>query len=65
MRSGRRTKPPEPVAELRARALASLARLPERYRRIDRHTEYRVRYSKQLEKMLEKVRRRIRDTALK
>jgi nicotinate phosphoribosyltransferase len=65
MRSGRRTKPPEPVAELRARALASVARLPERYRRIDRHAEYRVRYSKQLEKMLEKVRRRIRDTALK
>src|SRR5215470_16134097 len=65
MRSGRRTKPPEPVAELRARALASVARLPERYRRIDRHAEYRVRYSKRLEKMLEKVRRRIRDTALK
>jgi nicotinate phosphoribosyltransferase len=65
MRAGRRTRTPEPISELRARTLASVARLPERSRRIDRSAEYRVRYSKQLEKMLEKVRRRIRHAALK
>lgn len=65
MRDGRRTRPTEPISDLRGRTLASLARLPKKLRRIDRQAEYRVRYSKQLEKMLEKVRRRIRRAALK
>jgi nicotinate phosphoribosyltransferase len=65
MRAGHRTKSAEPVNELRARTLASLAQLPKRYRQINRSVEYPVRYSKQLEAMLEKVRRRIRRSALK
>jgi nicotinate phosphoribosyltransferase len=65
MRGGKRTTPAEPVAQSRARALASLERLPKRYRRIDRSAQYPVRYSKQLRAMLEKVRRRVRRSALK
>ena len=65
MREGRRTRSAEPVSELRSRTLASLKRLPRRYRQIDRSAEYPVRYSKQLNVMLEKVRRRIRRSALK
>jgi len=65
MREGRRMKLPEPVSALRARSLASLSRLPEKYRQINRSAEYPVRYSKELRVMLEKVRRRIRRSALK
>jgi nicotinate phosphoribosyltransferase len=65
MRGGQRTRPAESVGELRARTLACLEHLPQRYRQIGRSAEYPVRYSKQLESMLEKVRRRIRRSALK
>jgi nicotinate phosphoribosyltransferase len=65
MRAGRRTRPAEPVSDLRSRSLASLARLPKQYRQINRSVEYPVHYSKQLDAMLEKVRRRIRRSALK
>jgi nicotinate phosphoribosyltransferase len=65
MHAGRRASPVEPVSDLRARSLASLSRLPKRYRQINRSVEYPVHYSKQLEAMLEKVRRRIRRSALK
>ncbi|MGB0033963.1 MAG: nicotinate phosphoribosyltransferase [Candidatus Acidiferrales bacterium] len=65
MRGGRRVAPAEPIGILRARCIDGLARLPERFRRIDRSAAYRVRYSKRLEAMLEKVRRRIRRSALK
>jgi nicotinate phosphoribosyltransferase len=65
MREGRRTTQPEPISELRDRCTAGLAHLPERYRRIDRSAEYRVRYSKQLEKLLDKFRKRVRRSALK
>jgi nicotinate phosphoribosyltransferase len=65
MRAGRRMRAAEPVSDLRARSLASIARLPKRYRQINRAVEYPVHYSKQLEAMLESVRRRIRRSALK
>jgi len=65
MRSGRRTAAPESVSALRDRCVAGLARLPNRYRRIDRAAVYPVSYSKRLKTMLEKVRRRIRSSALK
>lgn len=65
MRSGRRTAPAESVSLLRDRCMASLARLPRQYRRIDRTAVYPVCYSKRLETMLEKVRRRVRRSGLK
>jgi nicotinate phosphoribosyltransferase len=65
MREGRRTAPPEPISALHDRCVAELAHLPERYRRIDRKAEYRVRYSKQLEKLLDKIRKRVRRSAPK
>jgi nicotinate phosphoribosyltransferase len=65
MRGGKRIDPPETVVELRERSLASLRKLPPRYRRIDRNATYPVRYSKNLEALLEKVRRRVRQSAVK
>ena len=65
MRGGRRSTPPQAVADLRARSLAGLARLPRRYRQINRTAVYPVRYSKRLEGLLEKLRRRVRRAALK
>jgi nicotinate phosphoribosyltransferase len=65
MRGGQRITSPEPVSELRARCLASLARLPRPYRQIDRTAAYPVRYTKSLEGLLEKLRRRVRRAALK
>lgn len=65
MRGGRRVAPAEPVGALRERCLAGLARLPQRYRQINRAVVYPVRYSKQLDRLLEKVRRRVRGFAVK
>ncbi len=65
MRSGKRIAPPEPITALHDRCVAELARLPERYRRIDRSAQYPVKYSKELEKLLEKVRQRVRRSASK
>jgi nicotinate phosphoribosyltransferase len=65
MRGGRRSTPPQAVADLRARCLAGLARLPRRYRQINRTAVYPVRYSKRLEGLLEKLRRRVSRAALK
>lgn len=65
MRAGKRLTKPEPLAALRERCLAELARLPERYRQIEHAAAYPVCYSKRLEKLLEKVRRRIGRSALK
>ncbi|HUJ32912.1 MAG TPA: nicotinate phosphoribosyltransferase [Candidatus Acidoferrum sp.] len=65
MHGGRRTKPAEAIGELRSRSLESLARLPAKYKQINRSAEYPVRHSKQLETMLEQVRRRIRRSAMK
>jgi nicotinate phosphoribosyltransferase len=65
MRGGRRTTPAEQVIDLRGRCLAGLARLPARYRQIDRAAEYPVHYTKRLKQHLEKLRRRIRKAAPK
>jgi nicotinate phosphoribosyltransferase len=65
MKDGRRIAPPEPIEQLRARCVAELECLPERYRRIDRQADYPVRYSKQLEKLLDKIRKRVRRAAPK
>jgi nicotinate phosphoribosyltransferase len=65
MRAGRRFAPPESIAALRQRCTASIARLPERCRRIDRTAVYPVHYTKRLETMLEKVRRRVRRASAK
>ena len=65
MRGGRRTTPAEQVIDLRGRCLAGLARLPARYRQIDRAAEYPVHYTKRLKQHLEKLRRRIRKSAPK
>ena len=65
MRAGRRVAPAQPVADLRARCLAGLARLPRTYRQINRVAVYPVHYTKRLEALLEKLRRRIRRSALK
>ncbi len=65
MRGGRRTTPAEQVIDLRGRCLASLARLPARYRQINRVAQYPVHYTKRLKQHLEKLRRRIRKAAPK
>ena len=65
MRGGRRTTPAEQVIDLRGRCLAGLARLPVRYRQINRSAEYPVHYTKRLKQHLEKLRRRIRKAAPK
>lgn len=60
MREGRRLSPPETIAALRDRCTSSLARLPQRYRRIDRSAVYPVRYSKRLRSLLKEVRQRVK-----
>jgi nicotinate phosphoribosyltransferase len=65
MHEGRRISAAEPIRQLHDRCVAELAHLPERYRRIDRDAEYRVRYSKQLEKLLDKIRKHVRRSAPK
>ncbi len=65
MRDGHRTAPAEPVNILRERCLQGLARLPQRYRQINRAVAYPVRYTKALHASLEKVRQRIRRFAVK
>jgi nicotinate phosphoribosyltransferase len=64
IRAGRRVRPPEPVHVLRERCMAGLAKLPKRFRQINRTAVYRVRYSKALQTLLENVRRRVRHNAL-
>jgi len=59
MRAGRRLVPHEPVQRLRQRTIDSLAKLPKRYRQIERKATYPVHYSERLKKMLEKVRQRV------
>jgi nicotinate phosphoribosyltransferase len=65
MRGGKRTVPQVPVSDSRALCLANLARLPEKYRQINRTAEYPVIYTTDLESMLEKVRKRVRGSATK
>ena len=63
MRGGKRTVPQVPVSDSRALCLANLARLPQKYRQINRTAEYPVIYTTDLESMLEKVRKRVRGSA--
>jgi nicotinate phosphoribosyltransferase len=65
MKDGKRIVPAEPIEALRSRCQAGLARLSEKYRRIDRSAEYPVKYSRSLEKMLDRVRRRVKKSAIK
>jgi nicotinate phosphoribosyltransferase len=65
MHAGRRTMPAGSVSALRDRCLASLGRLPLRYRQISRTVTYPVRYSSQLRGSLEKVRQSVRRSAIK
>src|ERR1700690_2992134 len=65
MRGGQRLGPAESVHALRDRCKDALARLPARYRQVNRNASYPVRSSQRLDKMLEKVRRRVSRLALK
>jgi nicotinate phosphoribosyltransferase len=65
MRDGRRVEPKEPLAALRERCIASLARLPKQYLQLNRSAKYPVRYSQRLKAMLEQVRRRVQRSAVK
>jgi nicotinate phosphoribosyltransferase len=65
MRAGRRIVAREPLSALRARCMAGLAQLPERYRRVTRAANYPVRYSKDLRTSLEKLRQRVQRAAVK
>jgi nicotinate phosphoribosyltransferase len=60
MRGGKRVAEPESINTLRDRCMASLDRLPKRFRQIHRQAVYLVRYSERLTAMREKVRQRIR-----
>ncbi|HXJ93061.1 MAG TPA: nicotinate phosphoribosyltransferase [Terriglobia bacterium] len=57
MRAGHRLEPPHPIREARARALAGLERLPERYKSLHDGPRYPVGYSARLERLREEVRR--------
>ncbi len=65
MHGGQRLAPVESVHALRDRCKASLARLPARYRQVNRNARYDVKYTQRLDKMLEKVRRRVSRLAVK
>jgi nicotinate phosphoribosyltransferase len=65
MRSGRRLAKPEPIAALRDRCIANLARLPKRYRQIQRSVAYPVRYTKRLTAMRDEVKQRVQRFAVK
>jgi nicotinate phosphoribosyltransferase len=65
MRGGRRIVAPESIGALRDRCMASLERLPRRFRQIHRNAAYPVHYSQRLTAMREKVRQRIRRFAVK
>src|ERR1017187_8162664 len=65
MHGGRRILTTEPIEVLRERCIASLARLPQRFRQINRTAVYPVRYTKKLQESLEKVRQRVRRSAVK
>jgi nicotinate phosphoribosyltransferase len=60
MRGGQRVLSSEPVSQARARCLASLSRLPEKYRQLGRAAHYPVRHSARLKELLEDVKRRVR-----
>src|SRR5215472_16570100 len=57
MRAGNRLQPRSPIGEARARALAGLERLPERYKSLHDGPRYPVGHSAKLERLREQVRR--------
>jgi nicotinate phosphoribosyltransferase len=59
MRQGQRVAPKEPISALRERCLAGVARLPKRYRQLQRPAAYPVRYSRRLHGLLDDLRRRV------
>jgi nicotinate phosphoribosyltransferase len=65
MRGGKRTLPQIAVSDSRALCAANLARLPKKYRQINRTAVYPVAYTTDLEALLEKVRKRVRGAAVK
>jgi len=65
MRQGRRATSPESIAALRERCVAGVARLPKRYRQLNRSAVYPVRYSKRLHRLLDEIRRSVRRSAVK
>jgi nicotinate phosphoribosyltransferase len=65
MSGGRRVLAAEPVNTARERCIASLGRLPDRYRQIRRKAVYPVSYSQRLRGLLETVRERVRPAAVK
>ena len=58
MKDGRHLAPPRPLAEVQARTLATLARLPEGYRALRDAPAYPLVKSAALERLLEEVRER-------
>lgn len=60
MREGKRVQEQASTLEDRERCLASLRKLPERYRQLRRQVVYPVSYSQRLESLLEKLKRRVR-----
>ncbi len=57
MRAGHRLEPPHPISDARARALAGLERLPERYKSLHDGPRYPVGHSATLERLREQLRR--------
>jgi len=55
----------ESVSVLRERCMAGLAKLPAKYRAIDKAAEYPVRYTRGLTAMRDAVKKRVRRSALK
>ncbi len=60
MRNARRLRPREPLADIRARVAAELARLPDPLRDLGRAVAYEVRVSKSLQRLVTEVDRRNR-----
>jgi nicotinate phosphoribosyltransferase len=65
MRDGKRILPPVAVGDSRALCAANLARLPRKYRQMNRPAEYPVIYTTDLESLLETVRKRVQTSKLR
>ena len=65
MRDGKRILPQVAVGDSRALCAANLARLPRKYRQMNRPAEYPVIYTTDLESLLETVRKRVQTSKLR
>jgi nicotinate phosphoribosyltransferase len=65
MRDGKRILPQVAVGDSRALCAANLARLPRKYRQINRPADYPVIYTTDLESLLETVRKRVQSSKLR